>query len=64
MKTPRVITRAEQRARLLRKTRWAFAVYFATGVLPPLPTSGMRFQTSSSTISSRTLFVCQQTHHR
>lgn len=64
MKTPRVISRAEQQARLLRKTRWAFAVYFATGILPPIPTTGHRLQTSSSTITPNTLFVSHQTHHR
>lgn len=64
MKTPRVISRSQQRARLLRKTRWAFAVYFATGVLPPLPTIGYRLQTSSATITPNTLFASHQTHHR
>ena len=64
MTSPRVITKAQLQARILRKTRWAFAVYFATGILPPLPTSGMRLQTSSSTISSKTLYVSHQTHHR
>ena len=64
MKTPRVITHAQLQSRILRKTRWAFAVYFATGVLPPLPTSGMLFQTSSSSITEKTLFVSHQSHHR
>lgn len=64
MKTPRVISRSQQRALLLRKTRWAFAVYFATGVLPPLPTIGYRLQTSSATITPNTLFSSHQTHHR
>ncbi len=64
MKTPRVITRAQLQSRILRKTRWAFAVYFATGVLPPLPTSGLHLQTSSATITPNTLFVSHQTQHR
>ena len=64
MKTPRVMTKAQLQARILRKTRWAFAVYFATGVLPPLPTSGLLLQTSSATITPNTLFFSHQTHHR
>lgn len=64
MTSPRVISREQQRARLLRKTRWAFAVYFATGVLPPLPTIGYRLQTSSATLTPNTLFASHQTHHR
>lgn len=64
MKAPRVLTKAQLQARILRKTRWAFAVYFATGVLPPLPTIGYRLQTSSSTITPNTLFASHQTHHR
>lgn len=64
MSSPRIYTREQQLARLARKTRWAFAVYFATGVLPPLPTLGLLFQTSSATITPKTLFVCHQTRHR
>lgn len=60
----KILTRAQQQARLQRKVRFAFAVYFATGVLPPLPTLGLLFQTSSSTITPKTLFVCHQTRHR
>jgi hypothetical protein len=63
MPSIKIITRAEQLAFLARKRRWQLAVYFSTGIMlpsPPIP----HFQTSSSTITSKTLFVCQQSHHR
>lgn len=55
----KILTRKQQLARLARKHRFAAAVYFATGVFPPLP-SLPRFQTSSATITPSTIFVSHQ----
>ena len=59
----RVITRKQQLSFLAKKQRWAQAVYFFSGVVlapPSLP----HYQTSSSTITDSTLFVCHQTRKR
>lgn len=56
---PKILTREQYLARLARKQRHILAVYFATGILLPLPRS-YHLQASSATITSRTLFVSQQ----
>lgn len=59
----KIITKAQVEAKRLRHAQHTKVVYFFTGeLLPPFPT--LHFQTSSLTITRRTLFVCQQSHHR
>jgi hypothetical protein len=55
----KITSKKQQLARLARKHRFAAAVYFATGIFPPLPTLP-RFQTSSATITPSTIFVSHQ----
>lgn len=56
---PKILTREQQLAAIARKQRHILAVYFATGILLPLPRSH-HLQVSTTTITSRTLFVSQQ----
>ena len=55
----RILTRQQQLAIISRKQRHILAVYFATGIMLPLP-SLPHFQTSSATITRNTLFVSHQ----
>lgn len=55
----KISTKAAELAKQARKRRWALAIYHYTGSLPALP-SPPHFQTSSSTITPATLFVCHQ----
>ena len=59
----KIITKAEALRKQARHEQHTKIVYFFTGVLlPALPSASLA--TSSLTITSKTLFVCQQSQHR
>jgi hypothetical protein len=59
----KILTKVEYLARLHKHEQHAKVVYFFTGnLLQPLPLPSL--SCSSLTITSKTLFSCQQTHHR
>lgn len=56
----KVITKQAWLAKRIRHQQHAKVVYFFTGVvLPPFPSYG-KLETSSATITSKTLFTCFQ----
>lgn len=60
----KVVSKAELAAFRAKLHRRQLIVYFYTGVLPRDHSSDYAHQTSSATITEKTLFVCQQTTHR
>lgn len=61
--SPKVWSKAQFEARQRRHQRRLLAVYFATGMLLPEFTK-YRLQTSSATITEKTLFVSHQSKQR
>jgi hypothetical protein len=60
----KILTRAAWEAKARRYQQHAKIVYFFSGVsLPPFPSYG-HLQTSSATITSKTLFICHQLSRR